>query len=108
MSDTSGFQHLKIWLIGVTGLSKDALHVHFGLALFVGAMLVFRWRPGSWKPLAVVVVAALLGEAWDLRDAWASDAAIDLWRNWHDVWNTCLWPVAITLLARFAPRDSRA
>jgi len=36
-----------------------------------------------------------------LRDSFANRAPIDLWANWHDIWNTMLWPSVIVLLARY-------
>ncbi|MFS2110032.1 hypothetical protein ACCC88_10120 [Sphingomonas sp. Sphisp140] len=96
----SPLQSAKFWLIQHVGLAKDALHIYVGLTLFLGAALAFRWPLRSWKPLAVVLAAALLGEAWDLRDSLVHHTRIDLWGNWHDIWNTMFWPVVLLLLAR--------
>ena len=52
--------------MGSTGLSKDALHVYVGLAVFLLALT--RWRIGSLPPLLVVLTVALAGEVWDLID----------------------------------------
>lgn len=95
----SFFQAAKLWLISYTGLAKDALHVHIGLLLFLGSALVFRWSLRSWKPWLVVVVAALAGEALDIRDTFASDRPFLPRGNLKDVWNTTLWPSVILLLA---------
>lgn len=107
----SPLQTVKFWLIEHVGLAKDALHVHVGLLLFVGSALIFRWSIRSWKPWAVALAAALLGEVWDLRDSMVYHTRIDLWGNFHDVWNTMLWPTAFVLLARttllFERRASR-
>jgi hypothetical protein len=96
----SALQTVKLWLVDHAGLAKDALHIYVGLVLFFGAALLLKWPVRSWKPWAVVVAAALLGEAWDLRDSNAHHTPIELWANWHDVWNTCFWPTVIVLLAR--------
>ncbi|WP_066794309.1 hypothetical protein [Sphingomonas soli] len=103
----SPLQSAKFWLIDHVHLAKDALHIYVGLLLFFGVALAFRWPVRSWKPLAVVLAAALIGEAWDLRDSVAFDTPINLWANWHDVWNTMFWPCAILLLARFSPAFGR-
>ncbi|WP_168727338.1 MULTISPECIES: hypothetical protein [Sphingomonas] len=42
----------------------------------------------------------MLGEAWDIRDRIASGMPLDLWGDWHDIWNTMFWPSVILLLAR--------
>lgn len=104
----SALQAVKFWLVGHAGLAKDALHIYVGLALFLGSASLFRWPVRSWKPWAVVVAVAGVGEAWDLRDSFAYHIPVSLWANWHDLWNTCFWPSVIVLLARttrvFAPR----
>jgi hypothetical protein len=96
----SWLQSTKLALIGWTGLSKDALHIYVALALFFGSALLFRWPLKSWKPWAVVLAAALAGEAWDLRDRIMSKVPLEFAGNWHDIWNTMFWPTAIMLLAR--------
>jgi len=93
-------QSTKLTLIGWTGLSKDALHVYVALGLFFGSALMFRWSLKSWKPWAVVLAAALIGEAWDIRDRIVGRIPIDPAGNWHDIWNTMFWPTVIGLLAR--------
>jgi hypothetical protein len=97
----SWLQSTKLALIGATGLSKDALHIYVALALFFGSALLFRWALKSWKPWAVVLAAALAGEAWDIRDRIEGSIPIDLAGNWHDVWNTLFWPSVIVVLARW-------
>ncbi|RYD68593.1 MAG: hypothetical protein EOP58_00065 [Sphingomonadales bacterium] len=99
----SVLQTAKLWLIDHVGLARDALHIHVGLLIFVGSALIFRWPVRSWKPWAVVLAAATLGEAWDLRDSGAYHTRIDLLGNWKDLWNTMLWPTGLLLLARFTP-----
>ena len=96
----SPLQTVKFWLVEHAGLAKDALHIYVALTLFFGSALLFRWPVRSWKPLAVVVVAALIGEAWDLRDSAVYGTRVDLTGNWKDVWNTCFWPAAIVVLTR--------
>lgn len=94
------FQTAKLWLVDSTGLAKDALHVHVGLAVFFVAVVVFRWQLRSWKPWAVALTAALAGEAWDIWDTVDEGRRILPSANWKDLWNTMLWPTAILLLAR--------
>ena len=97
----SPLQSAKFWLVQHLSLAKDALHIYVGLALFLGSALLFRWPLRSWKPWAVALAAALLGEAWDLRDSGVYHTRVNLWANWKDVWNTMFWPSALLLLARF-------
>ena len=99
----SPLQATKLWLVEHVGLAKDALHVYVALTLFFGAAWLFRWPVRSWKPLGVVVVVALIGEGWDLRDSAVYGTPVDLAANWKDLWNTSFWPLAIVLLARATP-----
>ena len=90
----------KQLVIDATDLAKDALHVHVGLLVFFAAALLLRWPLRSGKPWAAALVAALAGEIWDIADMALAGAVLDLAANWHDVWNTLLWPTIITVLAR--------
>ena len=99
----SPLQSVKWWIVHHLSLAKDALHIYVALTLFFGAALAFRWSLKSWKPWAVVLAAALLGEAWDLRDSIVYRTPVDLAGNWKDVWNTMFWPTAILILARVSP-----
>ena len=106
---STAFQHLKLWLIDGTGLSKDALHVYAGLAIFVAVHMLWRWRRrglAAW--LAALAVA--LGAEWldmqgeTLRGALQPDAA-----HWHDVWNTMVWPTVLLAVRRWlAPAHADA
>jgi len=61
-------QLLKLDLVATLGLSKDALHVFVGLAVFFGAALLLRRPLNAFLPLAMVFLAAALGEMLDMRD----------------------------------------
>ena len=84
----SAFQSAKWWLVHALGLGKDALHIYVALTLFLGSALLLRWPVGSWKPLAVVAIAAVAGEAWDLINTTIAGRRLLWWGSWHDVWNT--------------------
>ncbi len=96
----SALQAVKWWLVHHVGLAKDALHIYVALGLFFGTALAFGWKLSNWKPWSVVLATAVLGEAWDLRDSMVYHTHIDLWANWHDIWNTIFWPSVIVLLAQ--------
>jgi len=95
----SPLQSVKFWLGEHLDLAKDALHIYVALILFLGSAALFRWPIKSWKPLAVVAVAALAGETWDMIDRVRGHIPQDLWGNWKDVWNTLFWPTMMWLLA---------
>jgi hypothetical protein len=98
--ETSWYQAAKLVLISTLGLSRDALHVHVGLGIFMIAALLLRRPLSSPLPLALVFVAAVAGEGLDLRDDLGT---LGYWR-WQaslgDIVNTVFWPFVVWLLAR--------
>ena len=95
--DTSIAQGLKLALVSATGLSKDALHIYIGMALYLTVSIsIRRFRPClGWL---VVFIIACAGEWVDRRDDIAS---FGYWRwqaSVHDVLNTLFWPTVLTLL----------
>ena len=98
----SWLQQAKLWLVDHVGLAKDALHIYVALALFLGAAALFKWRIGGWRPWLVVLVAALTGEIWDIRDRAVGGVPQQYWANWHDIWNTLFWPSVLMALARYS------
>jgi len=97
----SMFQDFKILLLDTFGLSKDALHVYVGLMVFFGTALIFRLPLRDIRPVLAVLLAACAGELWDIYDTEAIGARQVYAGNWHDIWNTMFWPIAIMMLARF-------
>lgn len=95
------FQQAKLFLMESTDLAKDALHVHVALVLFLGACLLFGWKARQWKPWLLVLLAALVGEAWDIRDSLADDDPLKFSGNWKDLWNTMVLPTVLLLAARY-------
>ena len=97
----SMFQQTKIFLVQSSDLAKDALHIYVALALFLGACLAFGWEGRQWKPWLLVLLAALAGEAWDIRDTLANGGPVRIGGNWKDLWNTMLAPTVLMLAARY-------
>lgn len=94
-------QSAKLFLMDVTNLGKDALHVYVGLAVMLLVVIVFRRSLADWRPLAAVAVAAVAGEAWDLFDTVMHGGSPRVSLNGKDIWNTMFWPTVLFLLARF-------
>lgn len=96
----STFQAIKLAIVSVTGLSKDALHIYVGLVVFFAAMRIFRRQGHCFMPLLAVFIVACCGEVLDMRDGlhslgyWRWDASL------HDVINTLFWPSVIAVLMR--------
>ncbi len=95
------FQNSKLYLIHLTGLPKDALHICVGMLIFLGAAILTRRPVRDWRLLALVALAACAGECWDLLDVYRHKMTPRYGDNWHDIWLTLLWPTVLFLLARF-------
>lgn len=105
--EPSTIQFVKQIIIDLFGLSKDALHMHVGLAVMFVLILVLRKPFGSWLPFLGVVIVAALGEFLDRRDDIAS---LGYWRwsaSLHDFVNTLFWPFILVLLARIGLLKNR-
>ncbi len=95
------FEDRKLSIIEASGLGKDALHIYFGLALFLAVRLLWRWR-GGWIVAWLAVAAMACGGEWlDMtaehsRSTIQPDAA-----HWHDIWNTIFWPSVLLLVGRW-------
>lgn len=101
------FQQLKLTLLAFTGLGKDAMHIHIGLALFIAARLVWRGRGGWTIAWLVALAAALTGEWLDAREETRIGFPMPDDAHWHDIWNTMLWPTMLLFLGRWLePRQN--
>ncbi len=102
------FEARKLSVIEATGLGKDALHIYFGLALFLAVRLVWRRRGGWVAAWLAVLVMACGGEWLDLnaeirRSTIQPDAA-----HWHDIWNTMFWPTVLLVVGRWLHPQPKA
>lgn len=99
--EVTSFQTIKLIVIAVTGLSRDALHIYTGLITMFVAALILRRPLRSIVPLVMVVLVCALGETIDMYD----DIAFRGYWKWnsslHDFLNTLFWPTLIFLLARY-------
>ena len=102
------FEARKVSVIEATGLDKDALHIYFGLTLFLVVRFLWR-RRGGWVIAWLAVLAMACGGEWlDLnaeisRSAIQPDAA-----HWHDIWNTMFWPTVLLVVGRWLQPAARA
>lgn len=98
--ETSAYQSAKLVVVSILGLSKDALHIHVGLLVFMTVSYLVRKRYRAALPLLAVLVVACLGEILDARD---DVATLGVWRwrsSLHDVSNTMFWPIVLSGLIR--------
>lgn len=95
------FQQFKLLLLDGSGLGKDALHVHVGLALFVATRLAWRWRGGWLAAWTVALAAALTGEWLDAIEEVRIGLPMPDEAHWHDIWNTMVWPTVLLFVGRW-------
>lgn len=95
------FQQFKVGLETFSGLSRDALHIHIGLTVFIAVRLLWR-RRGGWAVAWLVALGFALGGEWlDLEGETLSNALQPLAAHWHDIWNTMVWPTILALIGRW-------
>ncbi len=98
--ESSGYQNLKLVILEILHLSKDAIHIHVGLIIFCLGVVIWRRGRLDYMNLLPVFITAGAMEFLDLRDdlvsfdhmRWASSA--------HDVINTVLWPTIIVITCK--------
>ena len=91
---TSWTQAIKLHLVDWTQLSRDALHIHIGMAVYLLLFACFAGRR-RWYPLIGVLLIALLGEALDWRDDLITFGRWRWQASLHDVVNTLWWPCVL-------------
>jgi hypothetical protein len=101
------FQIVKMLAVDFTGLAKDALHIHVGMAVFIMVRMVWRGRWGTAIAWLAATIAALGGEWLDWRTELATQATVVSSEHYKDIWNTMLWPTVLALLWRWLPLTAR-
>ena len=97
----SPFQEIKLLLVENLHLAKDALHIYIAVLVFFASCLLFGWRVSQLRPLLVVLIVALAGEAWDLRDELSYGELVRITAHVKDIVNTLAVPALLWILARF-------
>jgi hypothetical protein len=94
------YNDIKTGISEFLGLSKDALHVHLGLAIFVALVLVLRKSPGSLLPWLGVLAFQLINEFIDAFHWRRGVLDIDLPGSLKDIGNTMFWPTMVLVAFR--------
>ena len=105
------FQNFKVGIMGITGLEKDALHIYFGISIYLFSLLLFRpiFRKYSIRAfIALIIVTgfALLGEYLDNRSTISELGVLGISstqrsNSIHDLLNTCFWPYMLYALTKW-------
>lgn len=98
---TSFYQSIKLNTVELLGLSKDAIHIHIGLLVFILSLVMITKGRVSFVAFIPVLVVASSMEALDLFDDFHSLGNLNWGNSLHDVINTCMWPFLICLIFRF-------
>jgi hypothetical protein len=94
---------MKTIAVSVSGLAKDALHVHVGLLIFFAVRMLWRGRGGTMAAWLVVLAVTLGGEWVDRLGEAARQVEVPITAHIKDIWNTMLWPTLLALLWRWLP-----
>lgn len=102
------FQEQKLWFVTTAHLSKDTLHVYFGLTLFLIVRLVWR-RRGGWLAAWLAVLAMACGGEWlDMTAEYSRSTIQPDAAHWHDIWNTMFWPTVLLVVGRWLQPTAKA
>lgn len=86
----------KAWIKEALGVSEGTLHVHFGLAVFLGfALLLRRRRYGVALAWGILVVLQALNEALDARDWIMWTGKVNWAETFGDFAQTLFWPTVL-------------
>jgi len=97
---TSLYQGLKLRVLSIVPLAKDAIHVYIGFGCYAATALLFRLPLGSARALLPGFLVSLGMEYFDLRDNLRAHGRL-LWADsLKDIVNTNLIPLVLVLLAR--------
>jgi hypothetical protein len=95
------FGDMKNVLVDAIGFQRDALHIHFGLLIFVGAAWLMKGKRRYLAAFALVLVIAFGAEAWDHVYERSIGRTCDWPDHLSDLFNTCIWPLVLALFWRW-------
>ena len=99
------YNAVKTEIAELLGITKDALHIHLGLAIFVGLILLLRKSPTGWLPWLGVLGFELLNEVMDIVHWHMGAFPFELGDSLKDIANTMAWPTIALICFRL--RDVR-
>ncbi len=97
---TSLYQQLKLQIVDFLGLSKDAIHIHVGLIIFVLAIAIWGKGKVTTACIVPVLLVAFGMEFMDLYDDYNSVGYFHWSNSLHDILNTTAWPILIITLIK--------
>lgn len=97
---TSFYQLAKLEVLSMVDLTKDAIHIHIGMLVFVGWLVLFRKSINDFKSLIPVLIVVLIMELFDLRDDYNAFGYFRWFASLHDIINALLWPFILISFSR--------
>ena len=98
------YNALKTQLSELLSITKDALHIHIGLAIFLGAALIFRRSLASWLPWLALLAFEFANELMDIFHFHGGAIGFEVGDSLKDILNTMFWPTVVLLAARWQKR----
>ncbi len=95
----SAFQSLKFQVLDLVNLSRDAVHMHVGIAVFLFTVAIRKKEGMDWLCLLPVYALAVSTELLDLRDCLTSLGHVRWSAGIHDILNTVFWPTVMVSYA---------
>jgi len=96
--ELSIYQSIKLQILDLLALSKDAVHIHIGIGVFLVAVMI--WKKGRIEGVCLFPVfgVAILMEILDLRDDLNSLGYLRWSASGHDIINTTFWPIILVFM----------
>lgn len=98
------YNALKTQLSEFLGISKDALHIHIGLIIFLVASLVLRRPLSSWIPWLSLLAFEVVNEFMDAFHMHGGPSRMEIAGSLKDILNTMFWPTMMLLVLRWRSR----
>lgn len=98
------YNAIKTELAGILGMTKDALHIHIGLAIFFGLVIVLRKSPASLIPWLGLLAFELVNELMDVFHWHGGGFSLEVGDSLKDILNTMIWPTVALLTFRVLER----
>lgn len=89
---------IKTELTVLLDISRDALHIHLGIAIYLAAIVLVRRGPTSLIPWFVLLGFELVNEVLDTFHG--DHLSLDIAGSLRDIANTMLWPTIALIVAR--------
>jgi hypothetical protein len=93
------YNAIKTDLATLLGITKDALHIHVGLVVFVGLIVVFR--RSLLVPWLGVLAFEGINELMDIFHWHQGAFSFEIGDAFKDLFSTMLWPTVAVLALRF-------